>query len=497
VLYVVQRMTSLSAFFLLAALLLHVMARRSAGGRRLTALWLIVAWGACWPLSILSKETGILLPGFVAAYELVIRRSEHGGLDSLGRALLVLSLLAVIGIGPYLASPCGQWIVSGYEIRSFSLLERVLTESRVIWAYLGWIALPTLESFALFHDDFVVSRSLIDPWTTLPAVIGVLGLSFWAVFASRRFPLAAFGVAWFLIGHSLESTFIPLELVHEHRNYLPLFGILLLPVAWLDDLAVRPGVPRTVAVSLVGGTLAYLGFVTAMRADMYGDRLVRTQIEAQFHPDSARANYEAGRSLASLVYSGRGNMIATVLSKKHFEMATELDPDYKMGLLGRVILACDVSQEVDREALDELQRRFRERLILQEDTNILSVIVEMAGTKRLCLDRSEIDGLFAAFFANPMVASGMKMVMYSRHADYLWLNERDLQAARGALQKALQIAPQNASLRLKWAQLDYIGGDKAGAKRLLLDLRGESFSPEERETLDNLLNSLETVDVAR
>ena len=497
VLYVVQRMTSLSAFFLLAALLLHVMARRRTSGRSLTVLWLIVAWGACWPLSILSKETGILLPGFVAAYELVIRRSEYGGLDSLGRALLVLSLLAVIGLVPYLASPFGQWILSGYEIRSFSLLERVLTESRVIWAYLGWIAFPALESFALFHDDFVVSRSLIDPWTTLPAVIGVLGLSFWAVFASRRFPLAAFGIAWFLIGHSLESTFIPLELVHEHRNYLPLFGILLLPVAWLDGLAAKPGVTRTVAVSLVGGTLAYLGFVTAMRADMYGDRLVRTQIEAQFHPDSARANYEAGRSLASLVYSGHGNMIAAVLSKKHFEMATALDPDYKMGLLGRVILACDVSQEVDREALDELQRRFRERLILQEDTNILSVIVEMAGTKRLCLDRSEIDGLFAAFFANPKVASGMKMVMYSLHADYLWLNARDLQAARGALQKALEIAPQNASLRLKWAQLDYIGGDKSGAKRLLLELHGESFSPEERETLDNLLNSLETVDVAK
>ena len=86
--------------------------------------------------------------------------------------------------------------------------------------------------------------------------------------------------------------------------------------------------------------------------------------------------------------------------------------------------------------------------------------------------------------------------MYSLHADYLWLNAGDLQAARGALQKALEIAPQNASLRLKWAQLDYIGGDKAGARRLLLELRGESFSPGERETLDNLLSSLETVDVA-
>ena len=64
------------------------------------------------------------------------------------------------------------------------------------------------------------------------------------------------------------------------------------------------------------------------------------------------------------------------------------------------------------------------------------------------------------------------------------------------MQKALEIAPQNASLRLKWAQLDYIGGDKAGARRLLLELRGESFSPGERETLDNLLSSLGTVDVA-
>ena len=87
------------------------------------------------------------------------------------------------------------------------------------------------------------------------------------------------------------------------------------------------------------------------------------------------------------------------------------------------------------------------------------------------------------------------MSMYSLHADYLWLNARDLPAARSALQKALEIAPQNPSLRLKWAQLDYIAGDKASAKSLLLELRGEPFSPGERETLNNLLNRLE--DTAR
>ena len=123
-------------------------------------------------------------------------------------------------------------------------------------------------------------------------------LSIWAACSSRRFPLAAFGIAWFLIGHSLESTFIPLELVHEHRNYLPLFGMLLLPVGcWMPWWRSR-GCGEQWRRTLVGVLLAYLGFVTAMRADMFANESMRTQLEAQFHPDSARTNYEAGRTLA-------------------------------------------------------------------------------------------------------------------------------------------------------------------------------------------------------
>ncbi len=491
VLYAVQRMTSLSALFLLASLILHIVARRRMDGNGTVAFLLVIAWGVCWPLSILSKETGVLLPAYVAAYEMIIRPSERGHLDAVGRVFLALSLVVIAGIVPYLVSPFGQWILSGYEIRSFSLVERLLTEPRVLWSYLIWIIFPSLGSFALFHDDLVVSTTLINPWSTLPALIGLLGLALWPVFNSLRFPLAAFGIAWFLIGHSLESTFIPLEIVHEHRNYLPLFGILLLPVVWLDSLASKPGATRTLALTLVAAAFFYPGFVTAMRADMYANELIRTQVEAQFHPDSARTNYVAGRSLASLADHGE-NTIATILAKKHFEMATALDPDYKMGLIGQVILACGVSQTVDQEALGELQRRFRERLILQEDTNILSRIVELAGAGKICLNRPQIDGLFEAFFANPKLSSHMKMTMYSLHADYLWLTARDLPAAREALQKALEIAPRNSSLRLKWAQLDYIAGDKVGAKRLLLELRGESLSQGERETLNNLLNSMAT-----
>ncbi len=491
VLYVVQRMTGLSASFLLLALIFHVLARRRKEPDWLTVIGFVLAWCIFWPLSILSKETGVLLPGFVAVYELIVRRSEREGLDRFGRAVLYISIVLALSLVPFLASSYGNWILSGYNIRSFSLVERLLTEPRVIWGYLQWIALPTLESFALFHDDIAVSTTVLAPWTTLSALVGLLVLAIIPVAASRKFPLLAFGIAWFLIGHSLESSFIPLELVHEHRNYLPLLGICLLPVGLLGCWERRQGFQKTLIVASLGAVLAYFGLVTAMRANMFGEERMRTQLEAQFHPGSARTNYEAGRTLAAVVDADRGNLVAAILAKKHFEMATELDRDYKMGLLGMLVLDCGMSQTVDRGALDELALRFKERLILQEDTSILSAIVEMSGAGLSCLTRSDIDRLFAAFVSNPGVSQEKKMVMYSLHADYLWLNAKDLPAARAALRRALEIAPRNPSLRLKWAQLDFIAGEKGEARTLLLELRGERLAPEERKTLHGLLGMLE------
>ena len=183
-------------------------------------------------------------------------------------------------------------------------------------------------------------------------------------------------------------------------------------------------------------------------------------------------------------------MIAAVLAQKHFEMATALDSDYKMGLLGALTLKCGISEEINRPALNELNRRLRHALVLQEDTTILSAVVEMAGAGLSCLKRSDIDALFASLFANQQLASDKRAAMHSLHADYLWLHEQDLLASRSALKSALEISPQNPSLRLKWAQLDFIAGDKVAAKKLLLELSNEPLSKSEKETIQNLLEIL-------
>ena len=112
----------------------------------------------------------------------------------------------------YALLPAGKWLWAGYELRSFTLLERLLTEARVLWFYLGLIVLPRFEAFGLYHDDISLSTGLLMPWTTLPALLGLAGLVGIAWHVRNRAPLLAFGIAWFLIGHSLESTVLPLEI---------------------------------------------------------------------------------------------------------------------------------------------------------------------------------------------------------------------------------------------------------------------------------------------
>ncbi|MCP5011731.1 MAG: pilus assembly protein PilF, partial [Aestuariibacter sp.] len=297
VLYVVQRMTSLSTLFLLAGFLLH-MGGRERGGRKGMAL-ILLAWALCWPLSILSKEIGALFPLFILAWEMIIRRSKTLQLDRFARLLTVATAVVFTGAFIYVVIIESQWLLGVYTTRDFSMTERLLTEGRVLWFYLGLMVFPRLESFALYHDDILLSTGLLSPWTTLPSLLGLAGIAWLAWRARLTAPLLSFGIAWFLIGHGLESTILPLEIAHEHRNYLPSFGLVIIAGWALAHSVKHSGWQKTLGITLAIGVMISFAITTALRAHQFGDELRRTQIEVQHHPNSMRTNNEAANAIVT------------------------------------------------------------------------------------------------------------------------------------------------------------------------------------------------------
>src|SRR5690606_12242897 len=70
-----------------------------------------------------------------------------------------------------------KWdVASNFSNRDFTMGERLLSEARALVAYLSQIVVPSLRGGGIYHDDFAVSRSILQPWTTLPATLGILAL---------------------------------------------------------------------------------------------------------------------------------------------------------------------------------------------------------------------------------------------------------------------------------------------------------------------------------
>jgi tetratricopeptide (TPR) repeat protein len=110
--------------------------------------------------------------------------------------------------------------IDEYANRPFSLTQRLLTESRILLFYISLLIYPVPWRFSVAHS-VQISSSLLDPVTTLASIlILLLGLIFLLFLAKKR-PLVSFSFLFFFANHLIESTLLPLELVFEHRNYVP------------------------------------------------------------------------------------------------------------------------------------------------------------------------------------------------------------------------------------------------------------------------------------
>lgn len=314
--YIIQRMASLAAFFVLLSLISYILATRASGlfikiiMYSVTILFII--------FGILSKENAVMAVPLILLYDYTFL-SQYNKKEFKRRIILV----AVIGLCAFLVvtfylpihktaldiakvfveldKPLAyqSWMASDVY---WSPYEHILTEFRVIGRYLFLFVLP-LPGFLVFDWwGYPISKGIFEPLTTFISMVLILAALVFSILKLRKFPFISFGILWYFVSISLES-FIAVgsDLYFEHRNYLPLTGLSFGLVAQTASIFKGSVLQKKYNPWIIFIVLSILlGFLTFQRNYIWKDPVTFWKDTVQKVPYNIRANIALANSYTAM-----------------------------------------------------------------------------------------------------------------------------------------------------------------------------------------------------
>jgi protein O-mannosyl-transferase len=451
VLYVVQRMTELSAFFILLSLLLYATARtRQIEGQSGAPLRLSLI-PLTFLLALFSKETGALLIVYLFLIEwLVFRFAAKSSTTS--RRVRYTYLVMSIVIAPVALFMLYHFSF-GYGHREFNLSERLMSEGRILWFYIQSILIPNTSSMALFHDDFVISRGLFLPPQTLLALLGLSILITTAVWLRKKARVVAFGILFFFSTQLLESTVIPLELIHEHRNYIGSWALLLPASYYLITFGKRHGASLLV-YCLTCLLIIALGINTYMRSWYWGHELLLAQQQALLHPNSYRNMLTAGSAFSSLLMESNAEEYLR-LGLDYYIRAYQIEPQESKALVSIVSIMYQLNDKKGLERYSQLLlETLRNGKISTETANAFIVTSQCVAGNNCQFPFDLYKKMCRVLLANPFIKSNSefyaKVISANSNIAYL---EGDIDQAIEYGEQSILLEPSEPQYYLNQAML--------------------------------------------
>ncbi|GAB4434918.1 MAG: hypothetical protein OHK0040_06020 [bacterium] len=320
--YIWQRVVSIATFFYLLSLLFYVKWRFANKG---FSMGFYVLSLICAVLAMFSKEIAITLPVIILLYEFTllsgnIKKRLAFTIPHL-LTIFIIPVTAYFAKRLYVADSSITAIVKNYnKVMEISKLDYLFTQFRVIMTYLRLLILPINQNL---DYDYPIYHSLF----SVPVFLSFLFILFciatalylyyksWKESSFKR--LLAFGIVWFFITLSVESSFIPLDdVIFEHRVYLPSVGFFIFAVTFLL------GLKKRVKLSVILATLSLLSF--ALLVATYNRNLVWHDEKTLWH-DIASKSPNKARVWANLANAYRDN---PKMQKVYIARALSLKPFY-------------------------------------------------------------------------------------------------------------------------------------------------------------------------
>lgn len=529
--YIIQRFNSLATLFSLLAVLVYLRARmmtypnsnahhppsqrEGAGGRvdhgfrRLSPLPTSPRWGEglrdliYYGLSFLlmvvglfAKENAVLVPIFIAVIEaFALRFASTSPFETRLLKMIAVLMLVIMAIGfLYVLIFRPGFLVGGYQGREFTLGERLLTEARIVCWYLWMIVLPNIQQMSLYHDDIVLSTGLLSPPATLFALLALLGLIAAGGWLRVRLPALGFAVFWFLGGHLLESTVIPLELAYEHRNYLPSVGVVLGLAVLLRDMLARVERRQVIlgAVAILATSL--FAFSTWNRSQDWSDPLLTPVVEAHHKPNSPRAQIEAGLIYNFVAKQAKNQDERSSLIQKgaeHYNRARQLQSESPNPLFGQIMLYYESGLEPPPDLLPALQTRLEHGSIDATAGGGIQVLAECWFTGPCHFSGATLANLLRGPLDNPRAPATMRGGTLFYLAKYHAEKTGDRDRAIDLLKQALALDPNANNYRMSLISLMIAQGRAAEASQELAGLIRRDSRGLYRPFIDQALNQIQ------
>ncbi|HEX9262543.1 MAG TPA: tetratricopeptide repeat protein, partial [Candidatus Bathyarchaeia archaeon] len=256
--------------------------------------------------------------------------------------LFIIPALVFIQQGKLQSLDSTMRIITAANVSQISRSDYLLTQFRVIIIYIRLLFFPVNQSI---DHDVPVYHSLFQPpvFASLALLLTLISMAVYLCFVSekaRKYPVLkvlSFGILWFFITLSVESSIIPLgELIAEYRVYLPSVGMIVAFVSLAVFVADRyPESKKPIkTIIAVFGTLALviLSVTTYMRNAVWKDEITLWENAVKTSPALVRPHQNLGTyySMRGRLEDARNELLTALkLDPNNFELHNNLGIVFK------------------------------------------------------------------------------------------------------------------------------------------------------------------------
>jgi Flp pilus assembly protein TadD len=304
--YLSQRFTSLATCFYLLSLLFYIYARLSSSGFGRVAAYTAALLSAV--AAMLTKEFTFTLPFVIAIYEMIFfKGSVRDRLKVLSPFVITLAIIPVLVFGKQgtMSTLLGTMkTITAADATNIHMTDYLLTQFRVIILYLRLLFFPINQNvdhdITVFHSFF--SFPVVLSFIALLALFSLGIYLFRVADRTKEYPelkLASFGIFWFFITISIESSIIPMgELAAEYRIYLPSIGMLMAVLSLCLFLTKKYSRVEAKQLAFLYGMcallVATLSISTYVRNSVYGSQIALWEDAARKSPALVRPHQNLG-----------------------------------------------------------------------------------------------------------------------------------------------------------------------------------------------------------